>query len=47
MLERILDLRGNFSAYDACYVALAERIEATLVTTVRDHLTLAVVSYDL
>jgi predicted nucleic acid-binding protein len=54
LLERILELRDNFSVYDACYVALAEAIEATLVTAdrrlataVREHLPLAVVSYDL
>jgi len=54
LLERILELRDNFSVYDACYVALAEAIEATLVTadrrlatTVREHLSIAVVSHDL
>jgi predicted nucleic acid-binding protein len=29
---RILDLRPNFSAYDATYVALAERLAAGLLT---------------
>ncbi len=54
LLERILELRDNFSVYDACYVALAEAIEAPLVTadrrlatTVREHLSIAVVSHDL
>lgn len=28
----MLSLRDNFSAYDAAYVALAERLDATLVT---------------
>lgn len=32
LLERILLLRENFSAYDAAYVALAERLEAELLT---------------
>ena len=32
MLRRIWELRGNVSAYDAAYVALAETLEATLVT---------------
>ena len=26
LLSRVLGLRSNFSAYDACYVALAERL---------------------
>lgn len=30
---RILALRDNFTAYDACYVALAEALEVPLVTT--------------
>ncbi|GAA1058497.1 ribonuclease VapC9 [Agromyces luteolus] len=30
--ERVWQLRGNLSSYDAAYVALAERIDATLVT---------------
>lgn len=49
LIERILALRTNFSAYDAAYVALAERIEAVLLTAdqrlvraVRTHLPLAV-----
>lgn len=33
LLPRILALRHNFSAYDACYVALAEDMGATLLTT--------------
>ena len=31
-LERIWDLRHNFSAYDACYLALTEVLAATLLT---------------
>lgn len=32
LIERALALRDNFSAYDATYVALAERLGAVLVT---------------
>lgn len=32
LMPRILDLRANFSAYDACYVALAEALGAALLT---------------
>lgn len=32
LLERIWELRGNVSAYDAAYLALAEVLEATLLT---------------
>jgi predicted nucleic acid-binding protein len=32
LLARILDLRENFSAYDATYVALAERLDGDLLT---------------
>lgn len=32
LLPRMLELRANFSAYDACYVALAERLDAELLT---------------
>jgi predicted nucleic acid-binding protein len=32
LLVRVLELRSNFSAYDACYVALAERLKADLLT---------------
>lgn len=32
LLDRILELRDNFSAYDATYVALAERLDAMLLT---------------
>lgn len=32
LLERIWDLRDNFSAYDAGYVALAEALDCTLIT---------------
>ncbi len=33
LLQRILDMRTSLSAYDAAYVALAEALEAPLVTT--------------
>ena len=33
LLGRIWDLRHNFTAYDAAYVALAEALDATLVTS--------------
>jgi predicted nucleic acid-binding protein len=32
LLTRIWDFRHNFSAYDACYLALAEALDATLLT---------------
>jgi predicted nucleic acid-binding protein len=32
LLGRVLELRDNFSAYDATYVALAERLDAPLLT---------------
>jgi predicted nucleic acid-binding protein len=32
LLSRVLELRHNFSMYDAAYVVLAERLDATLVT---------------
>lgn len=32
LLPRVWELRGNLSAYDAAYVALAEALEATLLT---------------
>jgi len=32
LLPRVLGLRSNFSAYDACYVALAELLDAELLT---------------
>lgn len=31
-LDRIWDLRDNFTPYDACYLALAEALGATLLT---------------
>lgn len=50
LVARIFELRDNFSAYDAAYVALAERLGATLVTgdgrmtrAAQDHLTLNVI----
>ena len=33
LLPRILELKDNFTAHDASYVALAEELGATLVTT--------------
>jgi predicted nucleic acid-binding protein len=49
LVERALELRDNFSAYDAIYTALAERLGATLVTAderlakaVRTHLAIGV-----
>lgn len=41
LLERVFALRDNLSAFDATYVALAERIRATLLTGDR-HLAMAV-----
>ena len=32
LLSRIWDFRNNFSAYDACYLALAEALDATFLT---------------
>jgi predicted nucleic acid-binding protein len=32
LLPRMLSLRSNFGAYDACYVALAELLGADLLT---------------
>lgn len=32
LLSRMLELRANFSAYDATYVSLAEHMNAGLVT---------------
>lgn len=32
LVARALELRANVSAYDACYVALAESLDAELVT---------------
>lgn len=32
LLPRVWDLRNNFTAYDAIYVALAEVLDATLLT---------------
>jgi predicted nucleic acid-binding protein len=32
LLERVWQLRGNLTAYDATYVALAETLDATLLT---------------
>lgn len=51
LLPRVLTLRENFSAYDATYVALAERLDAALLTgdlalarAVKTHTTLAVIT---
>jgi len=51
LLERILSLRHNFSAYDASYVALAELLDAEIVTAdaalaraIRTHSRLRVLS---
>jgi predicted nucleic acid-binding protein len=33
LLDRIWELRANVTAYDAAYLALAELLDATLVTT--------------
>jgi predicted nucleic acid-binding protein len=33
LLSRVWELRENFTAYDAVYIALAETLEAPLVTT--------------
>jgi predicted nucleic acid-binding protein len=51
LLPRVLDLRANFSAYDACYVALAETLGAGLLTAderlsraVRTHTAIIVLS---
>ncbi len=53
LLERMLQLRENFSAYDATYVALAERLGAALATLdsglvrgVRKHLDLELVTVE-
>lgn len=50
LLHRAMELRSNFSFYDAMYAVLAEQMEATLVTAdkklasaVRSHLSLSVV----
>jgi predicted nucleic acid-binding protein len=32
LLTRVLELRENFTAYDAAYVALAEQLRANLLT---------------
>lgn len=50
-LQRVLELRDNFGAFDAMYVALAEAQGATLVTAdqglaraVQEHLDLELIS---
>ena len=35
-IERIWELRHNFTAYDACYLALTEALDATLLTRDRE-----------
>jgi len=49
LLTRVVELRENFSAYDAAYVALAEALEASLLTvdgplrrTIETHTSVAV-----
>jgi predicted nucleic acid-binding protein len=32
LLPRVWELRGNFTAYDAAYIALAEHLDAPLIT---------------
>jgi len=32
LIDRVWQLRGNLTAYDAFYVALAERLDASLIT---------------
>ncbi|MEU4542142.1 type II toxin-antitoxin system VapC family toxin [Nonomuraea dietziae] len=32
LAERVWELRHNYTAYDACYLALAEALEAPLIT---------------
>jgi len=44
LLTRVLALGENFSAYDAAYVALAERLEAVLLTA-DDRLARAVAAH--
>lgn len=53
LVHRIVALRENFSAYDATYVALAERMGAPLLTAdqaliraVRRHALIEVVSHE-
>jgi predicted nucleic acid-binding protein len=33
LLERVFELRDNLTAYDAAYIALAEALDAPLITT--------------
>ncbi len=35
LLQRVYELRANVSAYDACYVALAEELDCPLITSDR------------
>lgn len=46
LLRRIWQLRHNLTPYDASYVALAERLGATLVTADRAHLAVPGVECD-
>ena len=47
LLERVWQLRHNLTPYDAAYVALAERLNATLVTADRAHLAAPAVRCDI
>lgn len=44
LIERVWELRHNFTPYDAVYVALADVLETSLITADR-HLALAVPSH--
>ncbi len=46
LLDRVWQLRHNLTPYDASYVALAERLGATLVTADRAHLAASGVECD-
>jgi predicted nucleic acid-binding protein len=53
LLSSVLALRSNFGAYDACYVALAERLgaefltaDSRLVRATREHTRVVVIAAD-